>query len=113
MASVTRRAQMGMSLFKKSSTGPGDAIVLERPTDRFSIQCTVTGTSKVVVRAQGSIDGRNWTNLGSAASTYTSTGVTRIDNSTSTRIVSHVRLNVSTIPSSTRTVSGWIAAKGA
>lgn len=114
MASVTRRAQMGMSLFQKGTTGPGDAIVLDRPTNLFSIACTLDGSTKCAVRLQGSVDGLNWTNLGSAASTYTSTqdGAIRSVSSTAVGIVSHVRLNVTTLPAG-RKVSGWLAGKGA
>lgn len=109
---ATRRTQAGQSLFAKATTGPGEAIALEQPTDRFSIACTIDGSTKCAVRLQGSIDGVNWTSLGSAASTYTSTQDGRIDNSTSSRLVSQVRLLVTTLPAG-RKVSGWIAAKGA
>lgn len=108
------RQQSGQSLLGASSTGAGTVIALAMPTDRFSIACTLAGSTKCSVRLQGSVDGLNWTNLGAAASTYSSTNDGRIDNTTSARLVSHVRLSVVTLTTgATRKVTGWIAAKGA
>ena len=40
---------------------------------RFTAQITVNASTKASFRMQGSIDGTNWDDLGSAASTFTST----------------------------------------
>lgn len=60
---------------------------------RFSATITVTASTKASYRMQGSLDGVNFTNLGSAASTFSSTaGATNIT-STSTVAYAFARVN--------------------
>lgn len=102
------------SLFGASSTGAGGSVALPFVTDRFSLQVTLTGSTKCSVRLQGSLNGSNWMNLTAAASTFTSTQAAIIRNTTSSVLVRLVRLTlVSKSSTSATDVNGWIAGKGA
>lgn len=89
-----------------SSTGDGAGTVydLRAGYTQFSMQCSgLTAGDKVLL--QGSLDGTNWTTIGSTAGyTSTSAAVTKSTNSTP---VQFVRLNVSAHGSTTDIV-GWI-----
>lgn len=106
---------MGMTLAAKTSTGSGEAIGLDLPTDRFSFQAALTTGSggSAVVRLQGSVNGVGWTNIGSSAITISSTMATTIFQATATRVVPYVRANVTTHPGNSRKLSVWVAGKGA
>ncbi len=110
--SRTQETQSGQSLLNQATTGGGRALSLPSPTDRFSFTAHLDGSTKCVVRLQGSVCGIYWTDIGSAATTHSSTASATIHQATSNRIVSLVRMNVSTLPAG-RKVSGWIAGKGA
>lgn len=60
----------------KATTGAanGATVALRRPARAFGIAVSVVASTKVVVRAQGSVDGSIWANLGSAASTFSTSG---------------------------------------
>lgn len=60
---------------------------------RFSAQVTLTASTKASFRMQGSLDGVTWTNLGSAASTFSSTSASQTMTSTSTVAFTKVRVN--------------------
>jgi len=60
----------GRTLKAATSTGPGEPVFFRDSEQTVWAQVTASGTA--TVRLQGSIDGSNWVNLGTAASTFSS-----------------------------------------
>lgn len=69
-------ASKGALSLVNASTGAatGNTIQLRKPCRAFGVGVTLASSTKVAVRAQGSVDGNSWTNLGAAASTLAASG---------------------------------------
>lgn len=105
---------MPQTLFGKTSTGPGESVYLKEAVGQFSMAVRVASSTKCAVRLQGSLDGIRWTDLGAAASTYTSTQLGIVRNTTSAVLYDHVRLNVTSKGAGAAPqISGWVNGKGA
>jgi hypothetical protein len=92
-----------------ASTGVGAAVALPWATRRFVGQVRLAGTTEAVVRLQGSLGAGTWVNLGSAASTISSTHASMAFTSTSAMPFDKVRMILVSRTTSTGTeqVSGW------
>lgn len=103
------------SLDAKAATGAGTVYQLPGGFATFGIQGKLStgGSTKAVVRLQGSIDGTNYVNL-TAATTWSATSAA--SKSTAAIPVNFVRLNIisfttraGTTAADVATVNGWIA----
>lgn len=92
-----------------SSTGSGSVVTFPLAKARVQTQVELAGTTKAVIRVQGSVNGQTWTNLGSANSTMADGGLL---SSTSATLYDHFRVNLisrTTSASATvESVSAWI-----
>jgi hypothetical protein len=93
-----------LAINASTADGAGTVYDLRAGYSQFSVQCSGLATGGKVL-LQGSLDGSNFTTLGSTAGyTSTSAAVTRSTNSTP---VQFVRLSIVT-HGSTADVTGWI-----
>lgn len=79
---------------------------------RFSAAVTLVGSTKASYRMQGSVDGANFTNLGAAATTFSSTATFAQITSTSTVAYPFVRVNqlsmvTKTVKSARASITGY------
>lgn len=57
-----------------TGTATGTTVALRKPCRAFGIVVTVANSTKASVRAQGSVDGLTWTDLGAQATTFAASG---------------------------------------
>jgi len=75
------------------TTGSGSALSFNPPTQQVGFTVSVIqGSTKAVLRAQASIDGIRWTNLGAAATTFRSTQAGTIVSATAAYPFTQARL---------------------
>jgi hypothetical protein len=111
LVGFTQGTQPAVSLSAVSAAGPGTA--LDAVTCRGNVIMVVNssaGVSAGSVQMQGSIDGTNWVNIGSAVSTTTANTVFPPVVATS-QFVRYVRANIAT-PITGGTVSASVGANG-
>lgn len=92
----------------KTSTG-NSTVVQALGAAYVTAQMNITGTGpSATIQLQGSLDGSNWDNIGSAA-TVTSTSFVY---KTEIQVYRYYQLNMSAISGTSPSVNAWIAAIG-
>lgn len=71
---MASRAPLSLVSASTGASVLGTTVALRKPCRSFGVAVTVVASTKVSVRAQGSVDGVSWTDLGSAASTFAASG---------------------------------------
>lgn len=98
------------SLSGVSATGPGTAYTNEASRARANptmVVVTSAGVTAGAVQLQGSLDGVNWFNIGTAISTTTASAVLALAAAPGTTHIA-LRANVTT-PIAGGTISAWVA----
>ena len=103
-----------------SSTGVGAAVVFPVGHQRFTVQVELAGTTKAVVRLQGSANGITWSTFGATAGTTFADGDRVTVSSSSASLATdhsydHVRARLISRTTSAsavvESVSAWITAR--